>query len=69
MRAGSWQKIEEMQRRAMAGEPLFQENDIQMTATIEEQEIATQNVISSQNSKKNQPNKNNPKKNYFRLAM
>jgi len=53
----------------MAGEPLFQENDIQMTATIEEQEIATQNVISSQNSKKNQPNKNNPKKNYFRLAM
>ena len=53
----------------MAGEPLFQENDIQMTATIEEQEIATQNVISSQNSKKNQPNKNIPKKNYFRLAM
>lgn len=68
MKAGSWQKIEEMQRRAMAGEPLFQETDEPLTATIEEQEIATQNVISSQNSKRNQPHKNNPKKDYFRLA-
>jgi hypothetical protein len=58
-----------MQRRAANNEPLFRENDIQMVATIEEQEIASQLVIESQKSRQNLPNKNNPNKNYFRLAM
>ena len=69
MKAGSWEKIQEMQRRAANNEPLFQENDIQMVSTIEEQEIATELVISSQKARLNQPHKNNPKNDYFRLAM
>lgn len=69
MKAGSWQKIEEMQRRAMAGEPLFQETDEPLAATIEEQEIASQRVLESQKARLNQPHKNNPKKDYFRVAM
>lgn len=69
MKAGSWEKIQEMQRRAANNEPLFQENDIQMVSTIEEQEIASQLVIESQKSRQNLPHKNNPKKDYLRLAM
>lgn len=69
MKAGSWEKICELQRRAANNEPLFQESDEPLTATIEEQEIATERVLESQKARLNKPHKNNPKKDYFRVAM